>query len=136
MPIAFFEDPAVDPARARQFCESLLELLSHFGLDAVIYGHAAATCLHVRPLCDPADLELAARLELSAPAVAELVREHGGAVTGEHGWGRSRSYLARETLGSKTYECFEQVKRAFDPGGVLNPGIIVGGVEPFTVFRP
>ena len=136
VPIAMFEDPAVEPSRARPFCESLLELLSHFGLEAVIYGHAAATCLHVRPLCDPADLELAARLELAAPAVAELVREHGGAVTGEHGWGHSRSYLAREALGSETYGCFEQVKRAFDPGGVLNPGIIVGGVEPFTVFRP
>ncbi len=136
VPIAFFEDPAVDPARAHRFCESLLELLSHFGLDTVIYGHAGATCLHVRPLCDPADLELAARLELSAPAVAELVREYGGAVTGEHGWGRSRSYLARETLGSETYSAFEQVKQAFDPEGVLNPGIIVGGVEPFTAFRP
>lgn len=136
VPIAFFEDPAVEPSRAREFCKSLLELMSHFGLDVVIYGHAAATCLHVRPLCDPADLELAAKLELAAPAVAELVREFGGAVTGEHGWGHSRSYLAPEALGSETYACFEEVKQAFDPEGVLNPGIIVGGAEPFTAFRP
>lgn len=136
VPIAFFEDPAVKPGSAREFCESLLELLSHFGFEAVIYGHAAATCLHVRPLCDPADLSIAAKLELAAPAVAELVREFGGAVTGEHGWGLSRSYLARETLGKDIYGCFERVKAAFDPQGVLNPGIIVGGREPFTAFRP
>ena len=130
-PVAVFEDPAVAPERAGVFAEDLLALLRRRGFeDVVVYGHAGAGCLHVRPLCDPADPGAGPRLLDALPEVAELVAAHGGAITGEHGWGLARSHLAPAALGRALYGRCEAVKRAWDPGGVLSPGRIVGGRDP------
>jgi FAD/FMN-containing dehydrogenase len=133
--VAMFEDPAVPPERAGVFADDLLALLARRGFErVVVYGHAGAGCLHVRPLCDPADQSAGPRLLDAAPEVAELVAAHGGALTGEHGWGLARSHLAPAALGRALYRRCEQVKQAWDPDGLLNPGRIVGGREPRDAF--
>jgi FAD/FMN-containing dehydrogenase len=130
-PVALFEDPAVAPERAGVFADDLLALLARRGFpDVVVYGHAGAGCLHVRPLCDPAAPGVGARLLDALAEVTELVSAHGGAVTGEHGWGLARSHIAPVALGRALYRRCQQVKRAWDPRGHLNPGRIVGGRDP------
>jgi FAD/FMN-containing dehydrogenase len=96
----------------------------------VVYGHAAAGCLHVRPLVDPSSPGLPRCLLLALEEVSELVASFGGAVTGEHGWGLARSHLAPRALGSEFYARCVAVKCAWDPGGVLNPGRIVDASPP------
>ena len=50
--------------------------------------------------------------------------EIGGTATGEHGVGLGkREYLEREH-GAVAVELMRQVKRAFDPADILNPGKI------------
>jgi FAD/FMN-containing dehydrogenase len=128
--VALFEDPAVAPERAGEFADALLELLRGFGFDAVVYGHAAAGCLHVRPLVAALSPEVARRLLRSLDAVAELVASFGGAITGEHGWGLARSHLAADAVGPELYSRMVAVKRAWDPDGILNPGRIVDARPP------
>ena len=128
--IALFEDPAVAPERAGAFTGDLLELLGRFDLDAVVYGHAAAGCLHVRPLVQPGPADLGDRLMRALDEVAELVLSYEGAITGEHGWGLARSHLAPEALGRDLYERCEQIKRAWDPRNTLNPGRITNAYRP------
>jgi FAD/FMN-containing dehydrogenase len=128
--IALFEDPAVAPERAGAFADELLALLSRFDFDAVVYGHAAAGCLHVRPLVSRAEPRLAERLLQALEEVAELVASYEGAITGEHGWGLARSHLAERALGPELYERCRAVKRAWDPDGILNPGRIVDADRP------
>lgn len=135
-PLALFEDPAVAAENAGAFADELLALLGARGLDAVVYGHAGAGCLHVRPLVDPGEPGLARRLVDAQFAVAELVAAHGGAITGEHGWGIARSHLAPSAMGAALYERCVAVKRAWDPEGILNPGKIVGGADPAGSFNP
>lgn len=135
-PMAAFEDPAVAPERAAGFADALLDLLQRFGFESILYGHAGAGCLHVRPLCDPADPRLGERLMDAAATVCELVGEWGGTLTGEHGWGLCRSHLAPRALGPRLFERFEAVSNAFDPESRLNPGIIVGGVDPRSLISP
>ncbi|MBA2505593.1 MAG: FAD-binding oxidoreductase, partial [Thermoleophilaceae bacterium] len=72
-PVALFEDPAVAAEQAGPFCDELLALLGSRGLDAVVYGHAGAGCLHVRPLVDPRAPGLARTLMDAQRAVADLV---------------------------------------------------------------
>jgi FAD/FMN-containing dehydrogenase len=128
--VSLFEDPAVVPERAGEFAAALLSLLARFDLDAVVYGHAAAGCLHVRPLVDPSLPGLEERLLAALEEVFALVASFGGAVTGEHGWGLARSHLAPRALGPELYARCVAVKEAWDPDGVLNPGRIVGGEPP------
>lgn len=128
--IALFEDPAVAPERAGAFADDLLALLARFGLDAVVYGHAAAGCLHVRPLVAPGEAGAGERLMDALDEVAGLVQSYDGAITGEHGWGIARSHLVEEALGADLYERYKAIKRAWDPNNTLNPGRIVNARRP------
>ena len=132
--VALFEDPAVAPERAGAFADDLVKLLEDFGLEAVVYGHAAAGCLHVRPLVRPGEPRLGERLLRALDEVAALVADHAGAITGEHGWGIARSHLVRDALGEDLYDRCRAIKRAWDPAGTLNPGRIVDGKRPGPDF--
>ena len=57
--------------------------------------------------------------------VADLVLEYGGALSGEHGDGLVRAPFQEKMFGPALYEAFCQVKAAFDPTNLLNPGKIV-----------
>jgi len=65
------------------------------------------------------------KFESLAQAVADLVLEFGGALSGEHGDGLVRSPFMRQMFGPVLYEAFREIKRTFDPHGLLNPGKIV-----------
>jgi Fe-S oxidoreductase len=54
-----------------------------------------------------------------------LVAGYGGSLSGEHGDGRARSELLPVMYSAAAIELFGQVKAAFDPGNVLNPGVLV-----------
>ena len=60
-----------------------------------------------------------------AEEITALVMEFGGGLSGEHGDGRARSPFNETLYGPRLYDAFRQVKRAFDPKGILNPGNIV-----------
>ena len=57
--------------------------------------------------------------------MADLVIEFGGALSGEHGDGLVRGPFMRQMFGDVLYEAFREIKRTFDPLGILNPGKIV-----------
>ena len=60
-----------------------------------------------------------------ANAISDLVLEFNGAMSGEHGDGLARSHFNQKLFGAALYEAFRQVKRAFDPKNLMNPGKIV-----------
>ncbi|MEX2031346.1 MAG: FAD-linked oxidase C-terminal domain-containing protein, partial [Dehalococcoidia bacterium] len=61
--------------------------------------------------------------------VADLVLEFGGSLSGEHGDGILRGVFTERMFGPRLTEAFREVKRAFDPHGILNPGKIVDTPE-------
>jgi len=65
------------------------------------------------------------KLRAIAEEAFALVRQYGGAHSGEHGDGIVRSEFHEEMLGSRLVAAFREIKSAFDPGGTLNPGKIV-----------
>ena len=52
-----------------------------------------------------------------------VLNRFGGSICGEHGDGRVRAEFVKQMFGEELYALFLQVKKAFDPGNVLNPGI-------------
>jgi FAD/FMN-containing dehydrogenase/Fe-S oxidoreductase len=123
--ISFVEDTAVAPEKLRDFIERFLKIIRSHETTAGIYAHASVGCLHVRPVINLKTEQGVRKFEAIAQEVADLVLEFGGALSGEHGDGFVRSPFMRQMFGPALYEAFREIKRAFDPLGILNPGKIV-----------
>ena len=84
----------------------------------IVYGHIADGNLHVNVLGPAPDDE---RVD---DAVFELVLELGGSVSAEHGIGVAKvDWLVRDR-GEAAISAMRAIKRAWDPAGILNPGVI------------
>ena len=55
--------------------------------------------------------------------VTDEVIRLGGTPSGEHGDGRLRARFVERLYGEELVALFRRVKAAFDPDGVLNPGV-------------
>jgi Fe-S oxidoreductase len=51
--------------------------------------------------------------------------EFGGSLTGEHGDGIVRGVFTEKMFGSEIYQAFKELKQAFDPDSIMNPGKII-----------
>jgi FAD/FMN-containing dehydrogenase/Fe-S oxidoreductase len=128
-PIAFVEDTAVSPDRLPEFVRRFKETLARHGTTGSFYGHASVGCLHIRPLLDLKSRVDVRHMRQIAEEVADLVLEFDGAMSGEHGDGLARSMWNEKLFGPELYRAFREVKAAFDPKGLMNPGKIVDAPE-------
>ena len=124
-PVAFVEDAAVPPDRLEEFVVRFEEIVEKNGTWACFYGHASVGCLHVRPALDTSDPDGVSRMRRIAEEVADLVVDCGGSISGEHGDGLSRSEFMEKMYGGEILRAFADVKRLFDPDGMMNPGVIL-----------
>lgn len=126
-PASFVEDTAVAPERLAAFVADFQALVAAEGARASFTGHASAGCLHVRPLLDLKSAAGVASMDALARAVGRLVCDYHGVISGEHGCGRSRSWFLPELFGPDLMAAFAALKAAFDPDGLLAPGIVLDG---------
>jgi len=127
--VSFVEDTAVPPAHLPAFVDEFQAILDDHGTFASFYAHAGPGVLHVRPLVDIKTVEGVERMASIADAVTDLVVEHGGSVSGEHGDGRARTQWNRKLYGDEIWAAFRELKSAFDPDWLLNPGQVVARPE-------
>ena len=124
-PTPIIEDAAVPPERLAEFIPAVQAACAELGVETVFYGHASVGVIHTRPMIDLKTEAGVATFRAVADAVFALVRRYGGSWSGEHGDGLIRSEKNRELFGETLYEAFREVKRAFDPDAIFNPGKIV-----------
>jgi Fe-S oxidoreductase len=127
---SFIEDCAVAPGRLPEYVERFEAILDRHDTDASFYAHAGPGVLHVRPLVNTKTVEGVETMASIADAVTDLVVELGGSVSGEHGDGRARSQWNRKLYGVDLQGTFRDLKEAFDPDWLLNPGQVVGYDDP------
>ncbi len=98
------------------------QIASAHGLRSCAWGHGGDGNVHATVLVDPA---IAAELD-AAEAVGEelfaLVVELGGSIAAEHGVGWLKRGRLESQWDRRALELHDQIKRAFDPKGLLNPG--------------
>ncbi len=124
-PLPFVEDPAVPVEHLAGFAREVRRVLADARMPAVWFGHASVGCLHIRPMVDLREHDARDRVRAVAEAVADLVGAHGGSLSGEHGDGRVRGEFLPRMFEPTTMAAFGELKRRLDPGGILNPGVIV-----------
>ena len=123
-----FEDAVVPPDRLAAYLGGLKSLLRDHDMRGITYGHFGEGCIHLRVgfgLDRPGGTE---RFATFVRAAADLVVAHGGSLSGEHGDGRARGGLLDRQFSPGLIDAFRAWKTAWDPAGVLNPGIIVDPV--------
>lgn len=133
-PQTFVEDNAVPPENLPRFVQEFKRIVARHGTEAAYYAHASVGVLHVRPMIDLHDAGDRERMRKIAVEVADLARACGGVMSGEHGDGRVRGPLLERFYGAELMAAFKEIKRIFDPAGILNPGNIVdaGPIDSIT----
>ncbi|MFB6119451.1 FAD-binding and (Fe-S)-binding domain-containing protein [Halosegnis sp.] len=127
--ISFIEDCAVPAEHLPEYVADFQDVLAEHDTFASFYAHAGPGVLHVRPLVNTKHLEGIEQFEGIADAVTDLVVEYGGSVSGEHGDGRARTQWNRKLYGERLWRVFRELKSAFDPDWLLNPGNVCGDHE-------
>ena len=129
------EDGCVPVQRLGAYIASLREIAGRHGFRIVIFGHAGDGHLHANVIADVRAPDLVQRLAACLDDVTAAQLALGGTPSGEHGDGRLRApYLAR-TFGEPYAALCRKVKEAWDPAGILNPGVVVAppGARPLDL---
>lgn len=121
----FIEDAAVPPESLAVYVRGVREILDRNDTPGVIFGHAGDAHVHVNPLVDTSRSDWRRRVEAILVEVTDLVARLGGTTSGEHGDGRLRTPLMDRVWSSEERTLFAAIKHAFDPDGILNPGVKV-----------
>jgi len=124
-PACFVEDAAVRPRDLPAYVSALEEMLARVGVTASFYGHAAAGLLHVRPVLDLHSGEDLKKFRYIADEVSALVAQFKGSLAGEHGVGMARTEFLKQQVGPELYSVMREIKHAFDPNNLFNPGKII-----------
>ncbi len=115
-------DGTIPRAQLPHVLKRISEMSTEFGLAVANVFHAGDGNLHPLILFDantPGELEKA---ETFGGRILELCVEVGGTITGEHGVGLEKIKQMCAQFASPELTRFHEVKAAFDPGGLLNPG--------------
>lgn len=125
-PIPFIEDAAVPVEHLADYITTIVGYAHEVGVERVgMYAHASAGCIHVRPLVNLKTRDGLRHLRQVAEKSVELVLKYGGTTSGEHGEGLVRGEFTEKLFGPELVRAFAEVKAAFDPAGLMNPGKIV-----------
>ena len=124
-PVSFVEDCAVPLEHLADYTDRLTAIFEKHGTRGTWYAHASEGCLHVRPVLNVKLEKDVSTMRAIAEEAFAMVREYKGSHSGEHGDGIVRSEFHEQMFGPRIVAAFQEVKTAFDPAEILNPGKIV-----------
>lgn len=115
-------DATVPRQRLPEMFTRARQVAAERALDLLLVGHAGDGNVHPIILYEPDEL---AGVNAAASEIADAALDLGGTLTGEHGTGTSKLLQMRHCFGPVELAAFHAIKRSFDPGGVLNPGVML-----------
>ncbi|MCK5709747.1 MAG: FAD-binding protein [Deltaproteobacteria bacterium] len=134
-PIPCIEDTSVPVDQLPSYVADIANLIKRLGTNAGFYGHASAGCLHIRPLVNLKSQRGITIMNELTEETFKLALKYGGVMSGEHGDGLQRSYLNEQLFGKELYGAMKELKTAFDPEGLFNPGKVVDAPSPEKNLR-
>ncbi|MGE4553239.1 MAG: FAD-linked oxidase C-terminal domain-containing protein, partial [Desulfovibrionaceae bacterium] len=116
------EDIAVPRGRVAEAVRRAREITDRYGLKLLLFGHLGDGNLHVDIMFDAADQAQHDRAAKARDEVFDTALDLGGTVSGEHGIGLSKREAATRQIGAAERGLMAEVRRVFDPLGIMNPG--------------
>ncbi|HWF61572.1 MAG TPA: FAD-binding oxidoreductase, partial [Nitrospira sp.] len=131
-PINFVDDVVVPADQISELIRYLEDFFEGQRVPVAIFGHIGNGNAHIVPLLDVNDSgDFQKMVRAYQDIHTTVLNRFGGSICGEHGDGRVRAEFVKTMFGEELYDLFVQVKKTFDHGNVLNPGIKLSEV-PFT----
>ena len=113
-------DLAVPDGALRSVMHLYREGLQRTGLASVVFGHIGNNHVHVNII--PSNLGEYEAGRALYQEWARTVVAMGGTVSAEHGIGKLKAPMLREMFGEEGIRQMRELRKLFDPAGVLNPG--------------
>lgn len=133
-PTKISEDATVPRTKIPEMIRRLKQIGIKYNLPMTVYGHAGDGNLHPNIVTNRRDHEEMERVEKAVEEIFKVTIELGGTLTGEHGIGIMKSPFMKLQFTPEEIYYFKQIKKAFDPQNILNPGKIFGGEESEGLF--
>jgi FAD/FMN-containing dehydrogenase/Fe-S oxidoreductase len=128
-----WEDAAVPPEKLGSYLRHIFKLMDEFGYRSPMYGHFGQGCVHMRINFDLESEEGIRKFRAFLDQATDVVMEHGGSISGEHGDGQARSALLPKMFGPELMQAFREFKALWDPQNRMNPGKLI---DPVAVYEP
>jgi Fe-S oxidoreductase len=135
LPVPVIEDTAVHPEDLPDYMAEISSMLKKYGKECVYYAHIGSGEIHLRPVLNMKREEDVRMFRDILHDTAVIVKKYRGSLSGEHGDGRLRGEFIPLMAGDHNYRLFKEIKRAFDPDGIFNPGKITDTPRMNTSLR-
>lgn len=132
-PVPFIEDVAVPPEVLPEFLTRLQLIFKHYDVSWTLDAQAGVGRLQARPFLDMTDPRDVSKLEPLATRVYDAAFEFGGTIASGSGCGLVRTQFLKRQYG-ELVQVFREIKDAFDPLNILNPGKVIGD-DPHLMVR-
>ncbi|MDF1574776.1 MAG: FAD-binding and (Fe-S)-binding domain-containing protein [Bacteroidales bacterium] len=123
------EDVAVSAEHLTDAVMEMRRMLDRLGYEeAVIYGHVLDGNLHFifsQDFHRPEELKQYEEMILQLTRL--VVDKYDGSLKAEHGTGLNMAPFVSYEWGEELYSFMKEIKQTFDPGGILNPDVIISG---------
>lgn len=119
------EDVGVPVPRLPELMAGINEISQRNEVTIAMVAHAGDGNTHPLLVLDPQDDAQQARAQVAYGEIMDLAISLGGTITGEHGVGRLKQPWLTDQIGTRAYDLMAQIKKVFDPKGILNPGVII-----------
>lgn len=123
--LPFVEDLAIQPERLPEFLSNAYRIFQDNEITASLFSHTPQGTIHIRPFINLSNSEDVNRMQRLSDQLFDYVVSMNGTVSGSHGDGLSRTWFLKRQYGKLT-NAFSEIKNAFDPNNVFNPGKITG----------
>ena len=119
------EDTVVPRFQLPKLLLGVKEIGKKYNFRSICYGHAGDGNLHVNILKENNSDEFwNNNVKLAIREIFKLTKFLGGTISGEHGIGLVQKEYLDIVFGKKMISLHKQIKKVFDPNGILNPGKI------------
>ncbi len=113
------EDISVPRSMLPKALENIYAIGEKYGFKIPCFGHAGDGNIHVNVMIDISQLDEGHKC---IEEIFQLVVDMGGTLSGEHGIGTSKAPFMGIAFNEQELQLFKDIKKAFDPNNILNPG--------------
>jgi len=122
------EDTVVPRAELPKLLEIIKRIGKEYGFQSVCYGHAGDGNLHVNIVKgNMSDEDWNIKLPKGIRVLFTEVIRLGGTISGEHGIGLVQKNYMDIAFNATQINIMKEIKKVFDPKGILNPGKLFPG---------